>query len=297
MARKPLALTIICGIAALAAAAAAPASATFPGRNGLVAYGARDGVHVVRPDGTQDRIVSRVGPASETSWGANGRRIAFSHAGSIWVAELNTGRTQRVTHGRYDFDPSFSPGGGSIAYGRYGGPKPGVWVVRLSNARKRQLFGAAVSSVEWSPDGKWIAYSLAQSTGPPDDAGVHLVSPNGSRTRWIVAWPNYISGGPLAGWLSWAPDSSQLAVDTEANSGACDGCETLYTVHADGSDLEPVAREGIGAPFWSPDGKSIAFCKFGWDSNDQFFRKLQAVVEHGEHYVGPTCGESWQARP
>src|SRR5919202_2040758 len=120
-------------IAAAATAAllitAAPASATFRGRNGLVAYGARDGVHVTRPDGKRDRVVSRVGPAGGAEWGPNGRRIAFAHAGGIWIANLNTGRTRRVTHGRYDSDPTWSPNGGAIAYARSSGSSQGVWVV------------------------------------------------------------------------------------------------------------------------------------------------------------------------
>ena len=288
MARKPLALSIVCALASLAAAA--PAAATYPGRDGLIARGDTDGVHVLRADGSRDRLVSRVGRASDAQWGPNGRRIAFVHAGSVWVVNLNDGTTRRVTAGRYDFNPSFSAAGGSIAYGRYDGASPGLWVVRLSDGRKTRIVAGRIAAAEWSPDGAWIAYSA-------DDGDAYLVRPNGSGRHKLVDFPDG-PGDPLAGWLSWAPDASELAVDTEANSAACDGCETLYTVDADGSDLESVAKSEIGRPFWAPEGGSIAYCQSGYATSDgQYSEKLQAVVAHGERYLGPTCGTSWQALP
>jgi dipeptidyl aminopeptidase/acylaminoacyl peptidase len=298
MARKPAALTIIFGILALAAAS--PASATFPGRNGLVAYGARDGVHVMRPDGTRDRLASRVGPAGGAEWGSRGNRIAFAHGGSIWIANLNDGRTRRVTHGRYDGAPSFSPGGGSIAYSRSDGPSPGVWIVRLSEGRKTRIVAGRVGAAEWAPDGRWIAYTLYEpnpTDGLLNSQDVHVVRPNGQDGHVLVDFPNG-GGQPLAVQLSWAPDASELAINTEANSAACEGCETLYMVNADGSGLKEVSREGIGSPFYSPDGDSLAYCSFGYaPPNYEPFHQQQALVHRGEHYVGPTCGESWQARP
>src|SRR4051812_40445250 len=118
--------TIIAVAAFAVLATAAPAAATFPGRNALVASGENDGLHVMRPDGTHDRVVSRVGPADGAAWGPRGNRIAFVHADSIWIANLGDGRTRRITHGRYDTDPSFSPGGGALAYSRSVGSSPGV---------------------------------------------------------------------------------------------------------------------------------------------------------------------------
>jgi Tol biopolymer transport system component len=268
-------------------ATAAPAGATFAGRNGLVAYGAFDGVHVMQADGTRDRIVSRVGPARDLEWGPRGNRIAFSRGGSIWVANLNTGTTSRLTHGKYDLDPSWSSNGGSIAYTRYHGTTPGVWRVRLSDGQKTQIVAARVGAAEWSPDGRWIAYSA--------DADVHVVGPNGQGDHTLVDFPDG-EGEPLAGSLSWAPDTSELAILTTANVAACDDCELLWTVNSDGSDLHKVTSRfrDLGFPFWSPDGESISFCEF---AELQSVEKQQAVVHHGERYVGPTCGESWQARP
>jgi hypothetical protein len=104
-------IVIVAALAALVASA--PAHATFPGRNGLVAYGAKDGVHVMRPDGTRDRIVSRVAPATDAEWGPHGNRVVFSSRGSLYVVDVRTGTTRRLTYGKNARHPSWSPNGSS----------------------------------------------------------------------------------------------------------------------------------------------------------------------------------------
>lgn len=288
MARKPAVLTIICAVAALAAAA--PASATFPGRNGLVTYGSRDGLHVMRPNGTHDRIVSRHAPAQDAEWGPRGNRIAFSSNGRIYVFDVRTRKSESFTASNSDTAPTWSANGRRIAFVRDVGGKRQVWYVRLSDRRRDVLVPSEVSDAEYAPDGSSLAYSAS-------DGDVYLARPDGRDAHKLVDFPEG-DGQPLAGQLSWAPDASELAVNTEANSGMCDGCETLYTVNADGSGLKPVTSDGVGDPFYSPDGRRLAYCSFGYGGpTGEFFMQQQALVRHGDRYVGPTCGESWQARP
>ena len=291
MARRPVARTIVVVIAALAAAA--PAGATFAGRNGLVAYGAKDGVHVMRPDGTRDRIVSRVAPATDAEWGPRGNRIAFSSRGSIYVADLQRGTTRRLTFGRFDRHPSWSPQAALIIYTRYRGPGHGLWRLRVADGRKTQFLGNWIGDAELSPDGRWIAYFDPQLS----HRWVFLLNPWTNSQRTLAVFPRG-DGQPRPASVAWSPDSREVAINTEANAAACEGCQTLYTVNVDGSDLKAVAEGGISSPFYSPDGQSLAYCSFGYSPpNYEPFAQQQALVHHGEHYVGPTCGTSWQARP
>ena len=273
-------------------ATAAPASATFPGRNGLVAYGAEDGVHVMRPDGTRDRIVSRKAPASGAVFGPHGNRIAFSSRGRIYMVDLGTGKTQSLTAYGSDTNPTWSSQGGRIAFIRRTDDAYEAWYVRLSDRLKDRLpIMGDTYDVEWAPDGSSLAYSGR-------DGDVHIAKPSGRNARTLVDFPEG-EGQPLAGSLSWAPDASELAIVTESNSGACEQCELLWTVNSDGSDLHQVTSHirGIHSPFYAPDGQSLAFCRYGWNSADTaIVDSQQAAVHHGQHYVGPTCGESWQAR-
>ena len=273
--------------ALIAATATAPAGATFSGRAGLIARGAEDGIHVMRPDGTRDRLVSRMGPARDPAWGPNGRRIAFSHAGSIWVVDLNDGSTRRVTHGRHDSSPSWSSHGGAIAYSRAAWGSRGLWTVRLSDGRKTRIVADAVDRAEWAPDGAWIAYVV--------DFNVHLVRPDGGDAHRIVDFSNPGNERPYADSVSWSPDASRLAIGVLLN--ACTGCNGVYTVLADGSELEPVAGDLRGPPVWSPTGRAIAYCHVRGGQTDDPRYELHALTGHGERYLGPTCGDAWQALP
>jgi Tol biopolymer transport system component len=293
MAGKPVALTIIFAIAALAAAA--PAGATFPGRNGLVAYGAKDGVHVMRSDGTRDRVVSRIGPATDAEWGPSGNRIAFSSGGSIYVVDVRRRTTRRLTFGRYDRHPSWSTHGALLIYARADGPAPGIWRLRMSDGWRSRVLANHVTDAEMSPDGRWIAV-IDQTWRPYRVFLLKLGNiMNGGHT--LVKFPEG-DGQPIPWQLAWSPDSQELAINTDADAAACDGCETLYTVNVDGSGLKAVTREGVIDPFYSPDGTMLAYCSLGYAApNGDFFMQQQALVHHGDRYVGPTCGESWQARP
>jgi hypothetical protein len=60
-----------------------------------------------------------------------------------------------------------------------------------------------------------------------------------------------------------------------------------------------VTKDGVGRPIWSPDGTMIAYCRSGYSSDSPYgwYAQLEAAVLRGRRYLGPTCGNSWQARP
>lgn len=127
----------LAGIAALAFAS--PALATFPGRNGPLAFSGNtdDGAQLftVGKHGRDLRQITHVGgDALHPDWSPDGRRIVFAsardHAGQHMVGEDNVswnrqlyvmngdGSDQRrlITTGSDDEHPSWAPGGDVIAY-------------------------------------------------------------------------------------------------------------------------------------------------------------------------------------
>src|SRR4051794_20438322 len=84
-------LTLLAAVlTATAGVAAVPAHASFPGANGRIAFdsgraGGTQNIFTVRPDGSDVRqltfLVAGQGGASQATWSADGRSLAFARAG------------------------------------------------------------------------------------------------------------------------------------------------------------------------------------------------------------------------
>jgi tricorn protease len=94
--------------------------------------------------------------------------VAFSYAGSIWVANRDGSGLHRVTEGPRDRKPYFSPDGSQIAYSADYVDNPyqahhsgGIYIVPTAGGYPRQLtfHSADMAVVAWSADGKRLLFS------------------------------------------------------------------------------------------------------------------------------------------
>src|SRR5258705_3612088 len=93
-------------------------------------------------------------------------RIAFAHAGDIWVVPRGGGAAARVTEGpEDDSNPGFSPDGARIAFSRAVGGSADVYVVSVGGGTLTRLtFHPASELVRgWSPDGADILFTAARA--------------------------------------------------------------------------------------------------------------------------------------
>jgi len=108
----------------------------------------------------------------EASWSADGSRIALisdrSGEEGLWIVEPGDGGAARqitkASRTRY-LAPRFSPDGNRIALADKEGR---LWVVDAASGSKRQIaddpFEAGLDH-RWSPDGRFLAYSLSDANG------------------------------------------------------------------------------------------------------------------------------------
>src|SRR5208283_321598 len=173
-------------------------------------------------------------------------QIAFSYAGSIWIANRDASNVRRLTVGGHEGNPIFSPDGSQVAFtGDYDGTR-GVYVVpAVGGVPRRLTYHPADGDVAgWTPDGKQILFSseraafasgVVQLFSVPLEGGfatqVPLAraseasfSPDGARIayvpniQWQEAWKRYRGGQTKPIWIANLGDSSIEAKIPRENS-------------------------------------------------------------------------------
>jgi dipeptidyl aminopeptidase/acylaminoacyl peptidase len=114
--------------------------------------------------------------------------------------------------------PSFSPDGKRIAFISNLSGVPQVWTVAAEGGWPQAVTALEdqVGGVEWSPDGGWLALSLAPGGGMNQQ--VYLVRPDGRELHLLTA------GGKDNNWLGgWTHDGRALAFSSNRAGASMDG--------------------------------------------------------------------------
>lgn len=242
-------------------------------------------------------LLAGCGSSSRSSGGGTGP-IVFSSSGSgskpgILRREPD-GRVSRLTTGRRDYFPSWSPDGSKIVFERGFGSE-GASHLMVMNADGSDLHQVGMAETDtngvswgpddriafggrngltviksdgtgldvlvpdatnpaWSPDGKTIVFKKGPS--------LYAANADGSNVNTLVATPEastkafYVIGFP-----AWSPDGKQLAF-VRTNLMSMDRGGVVQIADADGTGARTLAAAGYNegiSPSWSPDGKQIVF--------------------------------------
>ena len=221
---------------------------------------------------------------------------------NIWIVSSGDGANHRpLLSARGNFSsPRWSPTGDRLAYvsGAEGG-KPQLYVRWMDSGQTALLTNLteAPSSIEWSPDGRTIAFTMfveqkadpiATTPSAPEGAewappakviedvryradGGGYLRPGYTQIFSVPAdggTPRQLTEGDFDhdGALSWAPDSSAIFFATNRNDDwVMDPVEAdIWSVAIEGKDLKRLTtRDGPDyAPKVSPDGARIAYLGF-----------------------------------
>lgn len=230
-----------------------------------------------------------VATPSALVWSPNGRRLAFvvsapdtaedTNNQDVWLADLESGETRRLTrHAKNDYGPTFSPGGDTVAFvsNRETGEdaRPRIYLLSLRGGDPWTLgtFDESVGEIEWSPDGRSIAFTLLDTLpkrvkewrkkkwdqNVEDERLQH-------NHLWVLdvatAKARRLTSGDFnVTTPHWSPDSRSIAVLTNPTGKPDDGAlSDIGVVAATGGPLRALHVVGSGGYEWSPDSRWIAW--------------------------------------
>ncbi|HEX5895252.1 MAG TPA: hypothetical protein VFY47_02905 [Thermoleophilaceae bacterium] len=247
--------------------AAVPAHATFPGRNGGIAYAQlttsgdlapmiteRARLLVALPPFGSERRRTLVdcGPDCpgtayrSPSYSPDGERIVFDAGARLAVIDADGGEVALLPATTTDDgDPCFSDDGKRIAFtgvNDRGGTD--LYTRRLDGGGARLIIRDAAEPA-WSSRGR-LAYVRS--------GNVYSARPNGGDRRWVTSGVS----------PDWSPNGRRLALVRPLPALTFDGpTGRMYTVAPSGRELRRVGRRtDVSHPVWSPDGRWLAYDGF-----------------------------------
>jgi Tol biopolymer transport system component len=266
--------TVALGTAVVVALSAAlGATATPPGRNGLIVYAQElrpehYQLFTIRPDGSGAKQITHLVNVVNPDWYGNtivAEVVSKSGAGITLLTAAGS-IIRNLTPKGYQGQPSFSPDGKWIVYERDIAPgNNGVWLMRSNGTALRRVTRNPFRGGEcgcdtdpnFSPNGKWISFVRIKKDH--EQQALFAVRPNGTGLHRITPY-----SWEVAVKHDWSPDGELIVLTTNADYVRPNESANLVTIRPDGSGLTNVTgfkggTENAFAGSFSPDGEQIVF--------------------------------------
>jgi len=207
--------TAVVACAAALLAVSEKAEATFPGKNGRIAYaafdfdrGPDDTIYTINPGGGAKTQLTR---GYQPSYSPNGKKITYVGPDSeIYTINIGGDAKTQLTHNNTDeFTPDYSPDGRRIVYAGLEGlerndAESDIYTIKASGGGKTQV--TTNDNVDdlhptYSPDGKKIAYTriISRDAGPPI-SDIYTINASGGGGKFPVTHTNALfESGPSWG--------------------------------------------------------------------------------------------------
>jgi Tol biopolymer transport system component len=188
-------------------------------------------------------------------WSADGKRIAFASSRDetepeVYVVNADGSGLVRVTRekgGSHAAHPVWSPDGKLIAFHRWLGKTPEVFVVNVDGGEAKQLTSGGGVDPSWSPDGKRIAFASARA------GSIQLFSVNldgGGLTKLTAEKPG-------ATEPAWSPDGTKILFTVPGDIDRASIVGILDVSSGKTARFAYSDKFSFFSPAWSPDGKTV----------------------------------------
>lgn len=204
-------------------------------------------------------------------WSPDGRHLLAPQNRTLFRIDVTSGEavpfvgTDQVTDRRSRYG-RWSPDGKAVFYTRQPGTNDSIAeVVRmdLETESRDVLFRAPLpgdhfSSLELSPDGRWLAFSGVAGAPPPEYEATTLtvIPASGGPARLLLQ----ISGQEWIKVVGWSPDGSEVLF-TRGDKLGGEASTTLWRISVHGGEPHGIEMEVpvLHAVRFHPDGRRVAF--------------------------------------
>jgi Tol biopolymer transport system component len=308
MVRRKLYLPALLGplVAAVLMACAAAvvvskeAEATFPGKNGRIAYNSQGVIYTINPNGTGKFKVTntRVG-GYYIDYSPDGKNITYtSYEGfndgnptgpqkdtEIYTINVDgSAKTNVTNNNRGDEDSSYSPDGKRIAYAGWDGHDLEIYTIGVHGKNRVRLTNNATNDgyPDYSPNGKKIAAWSEKGQY------IYTISVHGGGKSKVVKGSD----------PSYSPDGKRIAY---TGRRFFERDPEIYTIDVNGRHRTKVTNNNATEywPSYSPDGKKIAFIR-GRGRNPDIYTKNVDSGGESKKVTGSRSiwsNPSWGSRP
>ena len=191
----------------------------------------------------------------------DGKQIAFSYLGDIWIVEAIGGVARPVTmHEAHDYAPVFSPDGRSLAFSSNRHGSYDVFVVPTVGGKpKRLTFDSGHDVVTgWTPDGKNVVFTSTRGIDYPGQPEAYTVPVEGGAEKRLNLFEakeaQFAPVGDKVAFVrgpgTWYRRGYRGSSNDDIYLASSDGKGTKQLTTHDGQDT---------APMWSRDGKKLYY--------------------------------------